>query len=329
MKEEAEKKLIKQIVELKTKLDTLEEQLTIVRLQLEAEREQRSFYQLIADFAYGWELWFEPSGKLKYCSPSCFDLTGYTANQIIAASDISELLVYSEDKLAFGRFLSDALNQALLHQTFEFRILTLSKQLRWCIMYVRSVYDKRGKYLGIRASVQDITRLKTAMGTIRELQKGNYFAEKNKQRLQHELELMDRELVSFLLQLSQKNELISKINALLSIDTQNKESKQREVLEKIRSLISTSPNRSFEWDVVAGQMEKSYPGFLSRLRNKHPKLSDRDVRLCAYIRLGLSSKEIAGLMNITAKSVEIARVRLRKKIHLPARLRLGTYLQEL
>ena len=100
--------------------------------------------------------------------------------------------------------MKGALSQSLLSQSLEFRILTRTKQIRWCVMNVRGVYDEKGKYLGVRASVHDISRLKNAMGHISDLEKGKEFDQRNKQRLQNQLELKDRELVSFLLQLSQK-----------------------------------------------------------------------------------------------------------------------------
>ena len=51
-------------------------------------------------------------------------------------------------------------------------------------------------------------------------------------------------------------------------------------------------------------------------KDLHPKLTPNDLRLCAYLRLNLSSKEIASLLNISSKSVEIKRYRLRKRMNL-------------
>ncbi|MCB0427487.1 MAG: hypothetical protein KDD16_09310, partial [Mangrovimonas sp.] len=52
-------------------------------------------------------------------------------------------------------------------------------------------------------------------------------------------------------------------------------------------------------------------------KNNHPDLTSNDLRLCAYLRLNLTSKEIAPLLNISPKSVEVKRYRLRKKMNLP------------
>ncbi len=322
--------------ELNSRIRELELELSNMKLELEnanyqnkTETEQHQFYQLIADFTFGWELWFMPKGEIKYCSPACYDLTGFTANQIISSSGIKELLVYEIDREKYSDFLTNALNQSLVNQFLEFRILTRTKQLRWCTMSVRGVYNKQGKYLGVRASVQDITRLKNAMGHISELEKGKEFESRTKQRLQSELELKDRELVSFLLQLSQKNELITKAQNLLRKNKQGDNNKLKSTIEQLEGLIRSGSIQQLDWGVIENQIEKSHPGFLNRLQVKHSNISAKDQKLCCYVRLGLSSKEISGLLNITPKSVEIARVRLRKKLHIPQKNRLINYISQI
>ena len=61
---------------------TPKEKKKYLRKKRREERKKRQFYQLVADFTFGWEIWLEPGGKIKYCSPSCYDLTGFTSNQI-------------------------------------------------------------------------------------------------------------------------------------------------------------------------------------------------------------------------------------------------------
>nr|WP_319510212.1 PAS domain S-box protein [uncultured Draconibacterium sp.] len=319
----------KRIEELEQELSKLKLELENSRFQEEQEREKRLFYQMIAEFAFAWELWFEPNGKIKYCSPSSSDLTGYTANQIITSPGIAALLVYDADKEKYNNFLTGALNQTLVNQTLEFRVLTRTKQLRWFMMNVRGVYDKVGKYLGIRASVLDISRLKQAMGHISELERTKEFDSRNKQRLQTELEMKDRELVSFLLQLSQKNELLTKTVHLLQSEESVQVKKASSLIKKLKDMLQANAVQPVDWSMVENQVEKIHPGFLDRLQKRHPKVSVNDKKLCSYIRLGLSSKEIAGLLNITSKSVEISRVRLRKKLGINAKIRLVNYLEQL
>ena len=205
----------KQIRELETKLSGLKFELEEAKTVLEEEQSQRQFYKLITDFTFGWEIWLEPGGKMKYCSPSCNDLTGFTANQVIASGGIADLMVYAPDREKFNDFLTNSLDQLLMNQSLEFRILTRQKQLRWFSMSVRGVYNKEGRYLGIRASVHDITHLKRAMGYIHNLSTGKEIENRAKLRFKSELDLKERELVSFLLQLSQKNELITLVTKKL------------------------------------------------------------------------------------------------------------------
>jgi PAS domain S-box-containing protein len=327
--EETIDKYKSRIRELEIQLSELKFELREIKLQLEEEADNHRFYQLISDFTFGWELWLDPSGKINYCSPSCFDLSGYTSNQIVAAESISELLVYQLDKDKYSEFLSHSLDQMLVNQSLEFRILTRSKQLRWCIMNVRGVYDKLGKYLGIRASIQDITRLKRAMGQIQEMEAVKELEIRTKQRLQNQLNIKDRELVSFLLQLSQKNELLTKVANQLKIIKPNLNDKNLKQIQQFLGMLEENAATPLDWNMVENQLEKLHPGFFSRLLQKHPVISIKDKKLCAYLRLGLSSKEISGLQNITTKSVEIARIRLRKKLKISGKIRLVNYLNQI
>lgn len=317
------------IRELETQLSELKFELKETKSLFAEEIEKQRYYQLIADFTFGWELWFDPSGKIKYCSPSCFDLTGYTSNQIIASESIAELLVYQIDRDKYDEFVVQSLDQMLVNQSLEFRILTRTKQLRWCIINVRGVYDKQGKYLGIRASIQDITRLKRAMGQIQEMEAVKEFEDRTRQRLQTQLSFKDRELVSFLLQLSQKNELISKVANQLKTFKSGATEKNMKQLLQLLELLEVNVATPVDWSMVESQLEKIHPGFFNRLQTKHPIISVKDKKLCAYLRLGLSSKEISGLQNITSKSVEIARIRLKKKLKLSDKTRIVNYLSQL
>lgn len=317
------------IRELETQLSELKFELKETKSLLTDENEKQKFYQLIADFTFGWELWFDPSGTIKYCSPSCFDLTGFTSNQIIASGSISELLVYQTDREKYAEFLSQSLDQMLVNQSLEFRILTRTKQLRWCIINVRGVYDKQGKYLGIRASIQDITRLKRAMGQIQEMEAVKEFEDRTRQRLQSELGVKDRELVSFLLQLSQKNEMISKVANQLKTLKKGASDKNINQLLQLLELLEVNVATPPDWSMIESQLEKIHPGFFNRLQAKHPTISVKDKKLCAYLRIGLTSKEISGLQNISPKSVEIARVRMKKKLKLSDKIRIVSYLSQL
>ena len=68
------------------------------------------------------------------------------------------------------------------------------------------------------------------------------------------------------------------------------------------------------WEQFAVHFDKVHSDFLVSLKAAYPNLTPSELKLCAYLRLSLSSKEIAQIMNITIKSVELGRHRLRKKL---------------
>jgi DNA-binding CsgD family transcriptional regulator len=239
------------------------------------------------------------------------------------------LLVYVADREKFEGFLQNALNQDLINPSLEFRIMTRTRQMRWCLFTVRGVYNRKGRYLGIRGSVQDITKLKMALGRISDLSTGKELENRQRQRLKSELEIKERELVTFLLQLSQKNELIAKLTQQLKSISAGNFKNGSDKIERLLNLLESNQNVPVDWNMVEIQLEKLHPGFMNRLILKHPKLTAKDKKLCACLKLGLTSKQIAGLNNITPQSVEVTRVRLRKKLKIMHDTRLVNYLAEI
>lgn len=136
---------------------------------------------------------------------------------------------------------------------------------------------------------------------------------KNEQ-LSSDMDTKNRELAVSTMSLIKKNELLALIKEDLkhtSIDNSNK---------SIKSVISTiTKNISEEdtWTVFKEAFDNADNDFLKKVKQAHPSLTPNDLRLCAYLRLNLSSKEIAPLLNISVRSVEIKRYRLRKKMDLP------------
>lgn len=84
------------------------------------------------------------------------------------------------------------------------------------------------------------------------------------------------------------------------------------IIRKITRIIDTDK----QWEVFETHFESVHEEFLKRLKENFPDLSPRELKLCAYLRLNISSKEIANLMDISVRGVEISRYRLRKKLKL-------------
>ena len=70
------------------------------------------------------------------------------------------------------------------------------------------------------------------------------------------------------------------------------------------------------WEEFEKKFKVIHPGFYKNLSHKYAKLNQNDLKMCSLLRLNLSSKEIASILNITPPSVDVARSRLRKKLNL-------------
>ncbi|NNK70744.1 MAG: LuxR family transcriptional regulator [Flavobacteriaceae bacterium] len=134
---------------------------------------------------------------------------------------------------------------------------------------------------------------------------------KNKQ-LKKKFKNKNNELAASTLSIIRKNELLSKVKEqLLSSDDEGTTS-----VKQIVKIIDKSINRNDDWEMFMKAFNHADRKFLKKLKKVHPNLSPNDIKLCAYLRLNLSSKEIAPLLNISPRSVEIKRYRLRKKMNL-------------
>jgi DNA-binding CsgD family transcriptional regulator len=71
-----------------------------------------------------------------------------------------------------------------------------------------------------------------------------------------------------------------------------------------------------EWKVFEANFERAHEQFVKNLKENHKDLTPSDLRLCAFLRMNLSSKEIAPLLGISVRGVENHRYRLRKKLNL-------------
>ncbi len=133
---------------------------------------------------------------------------------------------------------------------------------------------------------------------------------KNK-HLKKEFKNKSNELAAATLSIIKKNELLSRVKEQLISNVEEKES-----VKSIITVIDKSLKQQDDWELFKEAFNNADRDFLKKLKKAHPNLSPNDIRLCAYLRLNLSSKEIAPLLNISVRSVEIKRYRLRKKMHL-------------
>ena len=133
---------------------------------------------------------------------------------------------------------------------------------------------------------------------------------KNEQ-LQQEFKSKSNELAASTLSIIRKNELLTRVKEELMTNSENKE-----FAKPLVDIIDKNLKKNDDWELFKEAFNNADRKFMKKLKKAHPKLTPNDIRLCAYLRLNLSSKEIAPLLNISPRSVEIKRYRLRKKMNL-------------
>jgi len=138
-----------------------------------------------------------------------------------------------------------------------------------------------------------------------------------KQKHQVELDLINRELATSSIFISQKNKIIGLIRKDLNrLLKKGKVITKKEVTE-VLDTIDENVKFDNDWYRIKAHFEKIHPGFFDRLREKHPQLTPTDHKLAALLRMNLATKEISHILKITSPSTEISRIRLRKKLELP------------
>ncbi|HLA54644.1 MAG TPA: triple tyrosine motif-containing protein [Flavobacterium sp.] len=149
---------------------------------------------------------------------------------------------------------------------------------------------------------------------IQELENEQRLMKIKNEQLSSDVDSKNRELAVSTMDLMKKNELLALIKDDLKRTGPDNEDKN------IKSLINTINNSISEdnsWNIFKEAFNNADNDFLKIVKQAHPSLTPNDLRLCAYLRLNLSSKEIAPLLNISVRSVEVKRYRLRKKMDLP------------
>lgn len=137
------------------------------------------------------------------------------------------------------------------------------------------------------------------------------------EKLASEMRQKDKELANNTMQMIQKSKSLSAIKKELNamtriVDDESSKEQIHRLIKKINREIDTEN----QWDVFEKHFESVHEEFLKKLKAQHPDLTPRELKLCAYLRLNISSKEIATLMNISTRGVEISRYRIRKKFGL-------------
>ncbi|SKB92076.1 triple tyrosine motif-containing protein [Daejeonella lutea] len=151
-----------------------------------------------------------------------------------------------------------------------------------------------------------------------------------KEELVVEVNTKNKELATVTMHLVERGKLLSRVREELALALKNNlqlaDSNDFKII--LRMLTDAEKNRH-DWEQFSIHFDDVHRNFLSVLKSQYPALSTTDLKLCAYLKLNLSSKEIAQSMNITVKGVEVSRYRLRKKLNISKDVNLFDFLHKI
>lgn len=193
-------------------------------------------------------------------------------------------------------------------QTFIYLLIAVVIIIGLLLLYfvLRNNYNVAQKKL----MEQDLLRLKAEN------------LELDNERLKKDLEFKEKEVNLHAQYLLKKKEVIS--DTLQQVENSEKEGKViEEILSEVKKNIEVTTMNELEI-----LLQSIHESFYENLYKKHPALTANERRLCTFIRLNLSSKDISAILGLQVKSVEMARSRLRSKLGLKREDNLSAYLQE-
>jgi len=152
------------------------------------------------------------------------------------------------------------------------------------------------------------------------------------EKLEADVNYKNKELSTMTMHLVQRGKVLAKIKEVISSVIKNHDDTLNENSPSFRHLIRLIKDvekKDQELDHLSVHFNHVNTAFFNKLKDLYPDLSQNDLKFCAYLCMNLSSKEMAQLMNVTIKAVEVGRYRLRKKLQLKPETNLYEFLIEI
>lgn len=223
---------------------------------------------------------------------------------------------------------------------FNFEILPPFYATTWAIfvyfmLFILLVYMVRLWYFNKLEKHQAKLKAQLLLEREEELKKEAIASEQRliklrNEKLQVELASKSRAVTNSAMNIVYKNELLQKIKDQISnLKDDHGKKLPDDQLMKIQKVIDQGMNDDRDWNLFESSFNETHENFFKKLKQNHPDLVPNDLKLCAYLRMNMSSKEMASLLNISVRGVEIRRYRLRKKLDIPHDKNLVEFLMEL
>src|SRR5690554_615707 len=182
------------------------------------------------------------------------------------------------------------------------------------------IYKSRIRYVQLELSVND--KLHEAQQIIREKQ----LFKLEQEKLNNELDKKNKQLATNAMFVDQKNQRLKTVKDYLTEITPHVSGQARHQLNKLKSILEDDVSHNEDWETFEKSFDILHDDFMKRFTHNFPKITHKDLKMVSYIRMNYSNKEIAELLNISLRSVESSRYRLRKKMNLASDINLNDFI---
>lgn len=141
--------------------------------------------------------------------------------------------------------------------------------------------------------------------------------QQQQQLLESELSNKGKEIASLALDLFTKDRAIESLREIVKKRNSGDKSLQPDIDVLLKQINTSNLQNKEFWDLYQANFDLIHENFFRNLRKRYPSLTSSDLKFCAFLRLNLTTKDIANVTNLTIRGVEAARYRLRKKLALP------------
>ena len=150
----------------------------------------------------------------------------------------------------------------------------------------------------------------------------------NRRNFENDIKQKDCEISSSTLLLANKNEVLQQISAITK-SYYDEGKVPAEYVSQVNAVIGDSLRNDDEWQRFKLHFDSVHPNFFLKLKELSSRLTENDLRLCAYISIGMRAKQIAEMLSVSPDSVNTNRYRLRKKLGLQRGDSLDEYLRKI
>ncbi|MFT5646191.1 MAG: AraC family chitin signaling transcriptional activator, partial [Aureispira sp.] len=194
---------------------------------------------------------------------------------------------------------------------FSFWMILLYLFLVGTILYVYYKWNKMRYIQKLELREEELKHQKKILEIELKAENELNSQEYEKHILELELQSKSSEVAGKSLSIAKQSEMIEKIKGILESETDFNKLKSG-----IAKAIKINAVNKHEWETFENNLNQIHNEFIINLTKKYPNLTSKDIKLCIYLKMNLSSKEIAPMMNISFRGVELHRYRLRKKLGL-------------